>query len=69
MNPNYLNHSIDVKRERRERRGSIDNKSTRVFITNLTPGTNIAEMLDSPWMYFTLVKNTQAKSRAPYKLG
>jgi len=29
MNPNYLNRSIDVKRERGERRGSIDNKSSR----------------------------------------
>jgi len=63
MNPNYLNLSNDVKRERRERRASIDNKSSRVFITNLTPGTNIAEMLDSPWMCFTIVKSTQAKSR------
>jgi len=35
MNPSYLNLSIDVKRERGERRGSIDNKSSRVFITNV----------------------------------
>jgi len=63
VNPYPLTLSIDVKRERREKRASIDNKSSRAFITNLTPGTNIAEIADCPWMCFTRVKSIEGESR------